>query len=217
MRPFENYRKICAQIEQAAEACGRDPKSITLVAVTKGRSVSEILELYALGVRDFGENRLPEVVEKMNHLPSDIRWHFIGKVQKNKVQKVAGAFFLIHSVDTWELAEKLSRVSVEKGTVTPILLQVNTSGEMSKSGLTPQKWEEGMPNILSLPGIKIQGAMTLAPLTENQEVILKTFAALRVFAQKFELPVLSMGMTNDFALAIREGATLLRIGTGLFR
>lgn len=218
----DNLRKLLDQIEVSAIQAGRDPREIALVAVSKERSVEEIKETYFLGIRDFGENRVQEALEKMENLPNDIRWHFLGKLQKNKVNKVIGKFTLIHSVDSVELAKKISSASLEKGIRTQILLEANTSTEASKSGLSAKEWESQYRQLLDLEGIEVHGLMTMAPLTEDEGVIRHCFSELRLLRDRLqelggeELSALSMGMSNDFPIAIQEGATILRIGTALF-
>lgn len=201
-----------------------DLKGVTLVAVSKGRSVTEMLKVYAAGVRDFGENRVQEAFEKMEQMPADVRWHFIGKLQSNKISKVIGRFVLIHSVDSAELARKISRSSLQRGLRTPILLEANTSGETSKSGLRPEEWEAVFPVLLDLEGIEVKGLMTMAPLTDNASIIRDSFAKLRQLRDRLQsrggkevdLSTLSMGMSSDHVIAIEEGATLVRIGTAIF-
>jgi PLP dependent protein len=217
----KNLRRVLDQIAETATLSGRKKHEIILVAVTKGRSLEEIREAYFLGIRDFGENRVDEALLKIEQLPSDIRWHFIGKLQKNKIQKVIGKFALIHSVDTVELAEKLSIASLKKGVKTPVLLEANTSGESTKEGLSPDTWKANFKDLLEFKGIEIGGLMTIAPLTEDQGRIRRCFSELRLLQQQLQelggnLQALSMGMTNDFPIAIQEGATLVRIGTTLF-
>jgi len=185
-----------------------------LVAVTKGRSIDEIMRLYEKGIRDFGENRVQEALVKIEALPKDIRWHFIGKLQKNKVSKVIGKFHLIHSVDTCELAYSISRGAKEQ--ITSILLQVNTSGEESKSGLSAEEWEAEIPALKKLPNLAIKGLMTMAPLTDDVSVIRHCFAALRKLRDKWGLKELSMGMSQDYKIALEEGATMVRIGRKLY-
>jgi len=220
----KNLKTLVDKIATAAEHSGRRPEDILLVAVSKGRSVEEVKEAYWAGCRDFGENRVQEALEKMEEAPSDIRWHFIGKLQKNKVNKVVGRFVLIHSVDSLELAARISRVSEEQGVKTAILLETNTSGEETKSGLTPEQWERVFSDVLALKGIEVDGLMTMAPLTEDESVIRRCFSELRLLRERLQqmaknradLSTLSMGMTNDFPVAIQEGATLIRIGTAIF-
>lgn len=212
----QNLKKLLDQIETAAQLAGREAQDIVLVAISKGRSVEDIRAVYDLGLRDFGENRVDEALNKMEQLPSDIRWHFIGKLQKNKVNKVIGRFTLIHSVDSVELAEKISASSCEGGLKSALLLETNTSGEPTKSGLSPDEWRKRYRDLLDLKGIGIEGLMTMAPLTEDEGVIRHCFSELRLLGEELHLQTLSMGMTNDFPLAVQEGATLLRIGTALF-
>lgn len=217
----KNLNRVLEEIEKAALQVGRKGEEITLVAVSKGRTVEEIRAAYFLGMRDFGESRIQEALEKREQLPADIRWHFIGKLQKNKVQKAVGCFALIHSVDTMELATRISRISLERSVKTSLLLESNTSGEATKSGLSPEEWKRHYPELLQLHGIEIHGCMTMAPLTENEGEIRECFSRLRKLQQALQemggdLQTLSMGMTHDFKIAIQEGATLVRIGTALF-
>lgn len=220
----DNYRRICEEIHETAIRYGRKPEELTLVAVTKSVDWKTANLLYAQGQRDFGENRVQQALEKHEQSPSDCRWHLIGSLQSNKVSKVIGKFTLIHSVDSPELAHKLSQESCKRDLITPILLQSNTSGEKAKHGLSPEQWKERFKEILNLPGISIEGLMTIAPFIDDESVIRKCFVRLRnlreelsVFADgRQRLLHLSMGMSHDFPFAIAEGATILRIGTALF-
>lgn len=211
------------EIINAAIASGRDPKAIQLVAVTKGKSVQEILTLYDQGQRIFGESRVQEVEQKRAELPQDISWHLIGSLQLKKVPKVIGCFSLIHSVDSFELAQKLSKVSVLRNLSTDILLQVNTSKELSKHGFSVEGLKAVFSDLADLPGINLRGLMTMAPLTDDSSVIISCFneaaTLLQELQDEYKLPQfcqLSMGMSQDFKIAIQCGATLLRIGTRLF-
>jgi len=222
MRTF--YTQIRADVEAIARRCDRDPASITLVTVTKTHPLEDILPVYDAGCRDFGESRLQEALEKIPQAPQDIRWHFIGTLQSNKVRKAISRFALIHSVDSVELAAKISQISVEMGMTTPILLQANTSGEASKHGLPPDQWKQAFESLLALPGIDIQGLMVMAPLTEDESVIRRCFSELRYLRDELasypgissSFRHLSMGMSYDYPIAIEEGATLLRIGSAIF-
>ncbi len=207
------YQELLAEIQEIAINCGRNPKEITLVAVTKNHSWEEAQKLYDDGCRIFAENRVQEALPKMEEAPSDIEWHLIGTLQKKKVTKIAGRFALIHSVDNFALAQKLSDVGSAE-----ILLQVNASGEESKHGFTPEEVLSQFEAIDQLPNIEVKGLMTMAPLTENREVIRKTFRELRELRDTLprRLEHLSMGMSSDYREAIEEGATLLRVGTILF-
>jgi len=213
-----------AEIRTAAQGCGRSPAKVLLVAVSKGRSVEDIQGLYEAGQRDFGENRLQELESKWNLLPQDINWHFIGTLQTKKVPKVVGRIALIHSVDSLELAEKISEVSSKRQITSNILLQVNPSNEATKHGFTVERCREQFAELLELPAVKIRGLMTMAPLTEDEGCIkqcfndlYQLFSELQAKYQPVEFTELSMGMSHDFQLAIAHGATLVRIGSHLFK
>lgn len=218
-----SYRSICEEIEGTARGCERDPSDVSLVAVTKQVEWERVLPLYLEGQREFGESRVVEALEKLTKAPANCRWHFIGNLQKNKVRKVVGKFTLIHSVDSYDLAEKLSDVSIEYGKITSILLQANTSGELSKHGLIPDEWKRYFENILGMKGIAVKGLMTMAPLTTDEGIIRSCFSGLRTLRDELRtiagdescLPHLSMGMSHDFKIAIQEGATIIRIGSAL--
>jgi len=213
------YQETLDDIRVHAQKIGRNPDDITLVAVTKNHPLEAVLELYCAGCRHFGENRLQEALPKIAGAPTDIQWHFIGTLQKNKVGKVLDNFSWIHSVDTPDLAKEISKRAQEK---TSILLQVNTSGEASKHGLSPQKWKDTVQEIFQLPNLDIKGLMTMAPYTDDIETIRHCFSGLRQFRDELEadlggaLPHLSMGMSRDYRIAIEEGATLLRVGSVIF-
>lgn len=212
----ENYAKVLENISKITK------EEIILVAVTKGRPIEDVLSLYHLGCRDFGENRLPDAFSKIENTPSDIKWHFIGSLQKNKVRKAIGHFALIHGVDSYELASKISECSLELGTVSPVLFQVNTSGEATKHGFSEELLLENFDKLKSLPGLKIEGLMTMAPLSEDEKIIRKCFSGLRELQEKLNnksntLKTLSMGMSHDYEIALQEGATMLRIGSALFQ
>ena len=205
------YLSILEKIEKAGYK-----NSVEVIAVSKQRTIAEIEAVYAEGCRNFGENRIPEVLEKIPSLPKDIQWHFIGALQKNKVNKAIGRFALIHSVDTPELAKKIAQSSEVANVTTRILLQVNTSGEASKQGLNPESWRPHLETLFNLKHVEIQGLMTMAPLTDDIALIRKTFRSLREFGNELKLPLLSMGMSHDYEIALEEGANLLRIGTAIF-
>lgn len=224
MSIVENLHKLHQEIVRAAKKAKRQPEDILLLIVSKGRSLEEIKEAYQAGCRHFGENRVKEALQKMDQLPKDIHWHFIGKVQKNKVNKIVGRFTLIHSIDSFELAEKLSVASEKMGIKTQVLLEANTSGEESKSGLSSNQWEEMFPRVISLKGIYVKGVMTMAPYTENEDLIRSCFSKLVFLRERLkkiaggsaDLSILSMGMSHDFEIGIEEGATIIRIGTAVF-
>lgn len=206
-----SYQSIKKAVEVKCKELKRDVPLI--IAVSKGQPIEKILKAYHEGCRDFGENRLQELEEKKVQLPSDIRWHLIGPVQSKKVNKVVGANYLIHSVDTPQLAKLIS----SKGVPTQCLLQANTSGEKSKSGASFDEWVKAWDEVKNLPGLKILGLMTIAPLTDDPEMIRKTFKKLKELGEKLSLKELSMGMSQDWMFALENGATMLRIGSALFQ
>jgi pyridoxal phosphate enzyme (YggS family) len=195
---------------------------VKLVAVTKGRSLEQLMHLYERGQRDFGENRLPEAFEKMKNAPSDCRWHFIGSLQSNKVSKVVGEFSLIHSIDSLDLAKKISRASVNRHVETHVLLQVNTSQEASKHGMSPDELKGCFEEMIALPNLSVDGLMTMGPLSGDEARVRRCFAELKQLFDDLNrtlprpMSELSMGMSQDYKIAIQEGATMVRIGSLLF-
>jgi pyridoxal phosphate enzyme (YggS family) len=220
---FDRYHIIQEQILEKTLQCGRDSSEIKLVVVSKMHPISSIQRVYEAGCRDFGESRLQEALQKIPGLSPDIQWHWVGTLQKNKVNKVISCFSCIHSVDSLALAKNISEASQKLGHSPSILLQVNTSGEASKHGLTPIEWESRLEEINQLPSIRLEGLMTIAPLTDNHSIIRQNFRQLRQLRDKWQTQIkspsnlhhLSMGMSNDFLIAIEEGATLLRIGSAI--
>jgi len=213
----DNYKALQEEIAGIALRSGRKPEEITLVAATKYADASALKELYEAGCRDFGETRLQAALAKIPVLPSDIRWHFIGTLQSNKAAKAAQNFFLIHSVDSVELAQKLAEIGTKRGSVVPILLQVNASFEAAKHGFTFEECREVFDRLHELPGIEIRGLMAMAALTEDEKAVRACFSRLRALRDTLNLAELSMGMSQDFRIAIEEGATILRIGTLIFK
>lgn len=220
----ENIAKVQMQIREAAKAAGRDASDITLVAVTKTKPVGMILEAAAAGMNDLGENRVQELVEKYDQLPPEVRWHLIGHLQKNKVKYIIDKTELIHSVDSLELAVEIEKRAAVIQKVQKVLLQVNISAEESKFGIRPGETAELCEQISRLEHIKIMGLMTISVKDIGQAGNRKIFASLRKLAEEIsamkipgvEMKELSMGMTHDFAEAIAEGATIIRVGTGIF-
>jgi pyridoxal phosphate enzyme (YggS family) len=225
----ENVTRIKARITGAAERAGRDPATVTLIAVSKTHPAETVAAAAALGLRDFGENRIEEAAPKVAAL-SDLRWHMIGHVQSRKAREVAQTgFVLVHSVESLKLAERLSRFASETGRVQPILLECNVSGEANKSGFEahdPELWPallETFGAIAALPGVTVRGLMTMAPLGTDHETARPIFrrlwelrAAAHAALPQVEWAELSMGMTDDFEGAIAEGATLVRVGRAIF-
>lgn len=211
-----NIREVQKRIELACERSHRSPGDIILVAVTKGVEAQVIRTAFGYGIRNFGENRVQEAEDKMAQL-SDVRanvtWHMVGHLQGNKAKKALELFDIIHSIDSIRLAEILSR-RVEK--TMPILLEVNVSGEATKSGLSVGEIAKVVEEIRRLPDLKVVGLMTVAPLVASPEEVRPVFRKLRELRDSFGLEHLSMGMTDDFEVAIEEGATMLRIGRAIF-
>lgn len=215
------------RISDAAQRVNRDPASITLVAVSKTKPFADIQAAYAAGQRDFGENRLEELWAKVKQAQTlgltDIRWHMIGTIQSRKTEQAVGPFTLIHSVDRAKIAQHLSRDAMAAQCVLSILLEVNVSGEESKHGFGPDELIQCAPDLLGLPGVRVQGLMTMAPLVGNAAETRPVFRALSMLSERLAATYpgnhwgeLSMGMTNDFEIAIEEGATLVRIGSAIF-
>ncbi|MSR35900.1 MAG: YggS family pyridoxal phosphate-dependent enzyme [Gemmatimonadetes bacterium] len=212
-----------ARIEEAARAAGRDAAEIRLVAVTKGHPVEALRAALAAGLTDLGENRVDEMSGKVAELGrAAARWHMIGHVQSRKAKDAEALADWVHSVDSLKLAERLGRAATEAGRTLAVLVQVNTSGEAAKEGLTPGEAEDTVLRIAEIVGVRVEGLMTMAPLTDDERVSGATFARLRELHGRIRArsgavgAELSMGMTNDLALAVREGSTMVRIGTALF-
>jgi pyridoxal phosphate enzyme (YggS family) len=218
------YSRIRDEVERLAESCGRDPREITLIAVSKNVPQSAIEAAYAAGARDFGESRVQEALQKIPHLPKECNWHMIGSLQTNKVVKALPLFHLIHSVDSLHLAQKISQVSEKNGTYASILIQVNVSSEQTKHGLSPEEWSQKLDELNHFSHLRIEGLMTMAPLTNDQVIIRTCFKSLRLLRDQWkplmrdptQFRHLSMGMSHDYPIAIQEGATLLRIGAAIF-
>jgi pyridoxal phosphate enzyme (YggS family) len=215
--------RVRERIEQAACQAGRDPAAITLVAVTKGHPVEALRAALAAGIRDLGENRVAELEEKVGLMGRDAaRWHMIGHVQSRKAPRVVDCADLVHSVDSTRLATRLSSAALEQNRRLRVLVQVNTSGEDSKSGFEVQEALEATLELAELPGLEVCGLMTMAPMVDDEQVLGTTFARLRETLEQVRRQDprvggdLSMGMTNDLEIAVREGSTLVRIGTALF-
>ncbi|MBI5197972.1 MAG: YggS family pyridoxal phosphate-dependent enzyme [Nitrospirae bacterium] len=210
---------ILRRMEQAARRAGRDPETVTQVAVSKGVSPEFIQEAQRAGLRIFGESRVQEAVPKLEALSGmEIRWHFIGHLQKNKVKYLTGRFDLIHSVDSIPLAEEIGRRAIAVGGRQKILLQVNVAGESQKGGVSTEKVRATVRDLSVLPGISLEGLMTIPPFMEDPEAVRPYFRLMKKLVQEIGDPLhdISMGMSHDFEAAIEEGATLVRIGTAIF-
>ena len=224
MSVCENYLAVEEKVKEACRRAGRSRDEVTLIAVSKTKPMSMIEELLPLGVVDFGENKVQELTAKEEALPSHIRWHMIGHLQRNKVKYIVDKAFLIHSVDSLRLAEAISQEAGKKNVTANILIEVNVAGEDSKFGVRPEETAALAAAISKLPNISVKGLMTIAPFVENAEENREVFRNLRKLSVDIEekkfnnvtMAVLSMGMTGDYEVAIEEGATMVRVGTGIF-
>lgn len=220
----ENITAVKENIRAACERAKRKPEEVTLLAVSKTKPVEALKEAYLAGCRDFGENKVQEIMDKYEKLPSDIRWHMIGHLQRNKVKYIVDKVFLIHSVDSYRLAEEISKEAVKKNVHVNILVEVNVAEEESKFGTTCREAMDLVEKIAPLPGISVKGLMTIAPYVENPEENRQYFVNLRQLSvdiknkniDNVSMEILSMGMTGDYAVAVEEGTTCVRVGTGIF-
>lgn len=220
----DNYSNIRQEIDRCAKKHGRDPKEILLLAISKTHPWGRIEPVYGAGCRAFGESKMQEALPKIAEAPQDISWHWIGTLQKNKVRKAIGVFALIHSVEDLALAQKISECSKEKGVETHVLLEVNTSGEATKHGLKEEEWQEVFQEVVALPNLVVEGLMTLGPHVSDSEVIRASFRSLRMLKEALngllpkekQMHHLSMGMSGDYLIAVEEGATIVRVGAGIF-
>ena len=220
----EHLTEVKERIEQACIRSGRNPREVTLIAVSKTKPVPMLEEAYAAGARDFGENKVQEIAAKKPELPEDIRWHMIGHLQRNKVGQVLGKAVLIHSVDSLRLARQIETDAAKTGLDVDILLEVNVAREESQYGFMLEEVEDAIMTIKDFPHVHIKGLMTIAPFVENPEENRGIFKKLFEFAVDIDkknidnvtMGVLSMGMTGDYEVAVEEGATMVRVGTGIF-
>ncbi len=216
-------RGVTERIHEVCKRSGRDSKEIRFILVTKEVDLNKIKSAYDLGVRDFGENRVQHLIAKQGELPKDIKWHFIGSLQTNKVKSLIGQVTLIHSCDRVELAKEIEKQAAKQGQTVDILVQVNTSGEATKHGFDPGNIKQAVLEIAAFSHLKLRGLMTVGPNTQDQEKIRRSFRALRNLRDQLQKEFqhcdwryLSMGMSSDFEIAIEEGANLLRIGSAVF-
>jgi pyridoxal phosphate enzyme (YggS family) len=218
----ENLERVREQIAQAAAKAGRALEDIALVAITKTHPADRVREAIDAGQTLFGESRVQEARAKIPELPSNTRWHFVGHLQKNKIRHALPLFEMIHSVDSLALAQDINRIANEEGLHPRVLLEVNVAGEGSKFGFSPDQLHDQMEELLALPRLSILGLMTIPPFAEEAEESRKYFVQLRELRDRLQtefqvdLAQLSMGMTQDFPVAIEEGATLVRVGTAIF-
>lgn len=220
----ENIKAVETVITAECQKAGRDPKEVTLIAVSKTKPVEMLQEAYAYGCRDFGENKVQELLDKYEAMPKDIRWHMIGHLQRNKVKYIVDKVYLIHSVDSLRLAEEISKEAIKKNVCSNILVEVNVADEETKFGTTCTEAKQLVQDIAKLPNICVKGLMTIAPFVEDAEKNRPIFSKLKKLAvdimgeniDNITMENLSMGMTGDYAVAVSEGATCVRVGTGIF-
>ena len=220
----DNLKKVEENIQAACDRSGRNRDEITLIAVSKTKPVEMLQEIYDENIRDFGENKVQELCDKIEKMPSDIKWHMIGHLQRNKVKYIVGKVALIHSVDSYRLAEEISIQAKKHNTTVPILVEVNIAHEESKFGISEEDAILLVKEISELENIRIMGIMTIAPYVENPEDNRMYFRKIKELSvdinskniDNVSMEIISMGMTGDYEVAIEEGATMVRVGTGIF-
>ena len=220
----ENLDTVKGRMENACKVCGRDFSEVKLVAVSKTKPLSALEQAYDCGCRDFGENKVQELLDKYEAMPKDVRWHMIGHLQRNKVKYIVDKVFLIHSVDSLRLAQEIEKEAAKKEITVNILVEVNVAGEESKFGTTSEEACSLVEEIAKLPHVRVRGLMTIAPYVEDSEENRHYFAKLKqiyvdIIHKNIDnvfMEELSMGMTGDYEVAITEGATYVRVGTGIF-
>ena len=220
----DNLKNVEERVQEACDRAGRKREEVTLIAVSKTKPIEMLQEIYDENIRDFGENKVQELCDKIEKMPKDIKWHMIGHLQRNKVKYIVDKVYLIHSVDSLRLAEEISREAVKKQVEVNILIEVNVAQEESKFGTTVEETATLIREIATLPGIHIRGLMTIAPFVEDPEENRGYFQKLRQLAvdignkniDNISMNILSMGMTGDYMVATQEGATIVRVGTGIF-
>ena len=220
----DNYNSVLDNIKKACDRAGRDVSEVKLIAVSKTKPIPMLQEIYDAGARDFGENKVQEILAKKPELPDDIRWHMIGHLQTNKVKQVIDKACLIHSVDSYRLAQEISLQAKKNKMTAQILVEVNIAEEESKFGITKEDAIELVRQIAELDNIEIRGLMTIAPYVVSAEENRLYFRQIKQLAvdiaaeniDNVYMNELSMGMTGDYEVAIEEGATIVRVGTGIF-
>ena len=220
----ENVIEVEKNIQDACDRAGRSREEVRLIAVSKTKPVSDIEEVLTTGILDYGENKVQELSDKYDVLPKNIRWHMIGHLQRNKVKYLIGKTVLIHSVDSLRLAEQIEHEAAKADTIMNVLIEVNVAGEESKFGTTCNEAIELVRAVAALKHVKIKGLMTIAPFTDHPEdnrIYFKKLKQLSVDIKSknidnVDMDELSMGMTGDYEVAIEEGATMVRVGTGIF-
>ena len=220
----EQYLEVEERVQQACLRAGRRREEVTLIAVSKTKPLPMLLDAYEAGARDFGENKVQEILEKFPNMPRDARFHMIGHLQRNKVRQIIGKTVLIHSVDSLRLARQIEEESARAGLITPVLLEINVAREESKFGFFVEEVEKALEEIALFSHMRVKGFMTIPPFVENPEQNRKVFQDLfqlsvditRKNIDNMSMDVLSMGMSGDYEVAIEEGATIVRVGTSIF-
>ena len=220
----DNLKEIENRVQAACERAGRSRDEVTLIAVSKTKPIEDLTEIYNAGVRDFGENKVQELTDKIEKMPNDIKWHMIGHLQRNKVKYIIDKVELIHSVDSFRLAEEINIQAKKKGIVVPILVEVNIAEEKSKFGVSKEDAMELVKQIATLDGLTVKGLMSIAPYVVDSEENRPYFHKIKDLSvdisneniDNVSMDILSMGMSGDFEVAIEEGATMVRVGTGIF-
>lgn len=220
----KNYENVLEKVKNACKRVNRSTDEVTLIAVSKTKPVEMLQEVYDAGCRDFGENKVQEIMDKYEKLPTDIRWHMIGHLQTNKVKYIVDKVYMIHSVDSIKLAKEISKEAVKKNVTVKVLLEVNVAGEESKFGMMSEEVKNFYDEVVDLPGLEVCGLMTIAPYVDEPEDNRQYFVKLRQLmvdmidkkTDNKDVKELSMGMTGDYEVAVEEGATFVRVGTGIF-
>ena len=220
----ENWKEVNENVRRACRKAGRPEEEVTLIAVSKTKPLEMLQTVYGEGARDYGENKVQEMCDKMDQMPEDVKWHMIGHLQTNKVKYIVGRTHLIHSVDSLKLAEEIERQAAKKECLVDILIEVNIAEEESKFGISKEETISLVREIAKLPHLRIKGLMTIAPYVTDPEDNRLFFRGIKDLSvdikmqniDNVSMDVLSMGMTGDYMVAIEEGATLVRVGTGIF-
>ena len=220
----ENLKNVEENIERSCAVSGRKKEEVTLIAVSKTKPVSMLMDAYRCGQRIFGENKVQEIMDKYEQMPDDVQWHMIGHLQRNKVKYIVDKVAMIHSVDSLRLAETIEQEAAKKNVIVPVLVEVNVAQEESKYGFSPEEVIPFLEKVSVFSHIQVKGLMTIAPFVENPVVNRGVFHKLRKLSvdirekniNNITMSVLSMGMTGDYQVAIQEGATMVRVGTGIF-
>lgn len=221
---YENYEQVVENVKKACEKSGRNFQDITIIAVSKTKPLSDIEELLSHGVMEFGENKVQELTDKYEHISKPVNWHLIGHLQTNKVKYIVDKACMIHSVDSIRLAKEIEKEAAKKDVIVKVLLEVNIAQEESKFGIREDEVYELLDAIKDMPHIRVKGLMTIAPFVENPEENREYFKKMYQLSldikskciDNIDMSVLSMGMTNDYEIAVEEGATMIRVGTAIF-